>query len=66
MHHSMTDAGLFDETALDKAIRFQNGLIAHSTSGAFDGGDEVYKELRLFFRLPRRHQGKAPGLCPTV
>ena len=41
----MNDEGLLEEDALDKAIRFQNGLIAHATSGGFDGGDEVYKEL---------------------
>jgi hypothetical protein len=29
----------FDESALDKANRLQNGLIAHATGGAFDGGD---------------------------
>jgi hypothetical protein len=60
MHHSVTDAGLFDETALDKAIRFQNGLIAHATSGAFDGGDEVYKELRLFFGSRADTKAKLP------
>jgi hypothetical protein len=38
-----------DETPLDKAIRFQNALIALATGGAFDGGDAAYKELRRFF-----------------
>ena len=49
MHYSMTDAGLFDETALDKAIRLQNGLIESATGGKFDGGDLAYQELRRFF-----------------
>lgn len=41
---------LFDgETILDKATRLQNGLIARSTGGAFDGDDEEYKKLRHFF-----------------
>jgi len=41
--------GLFDETTLDKAVRFQNGLIAHATGATFDGGDGAYKELRFLF-----------------
>src|SRR4051812_27977656 len=35
----------FDESVLDKAIRFQNGLVAHATGGGFDGGDPEYQEL---------------------
>jgi phage portal protein BeeE len=37
---------MFDDTPLDKAVRFQNGLIARATGGAFDGGDQAYRELR--------------------
>jgi abortive infection Abi-like protein len=37
------------ETALDKATRLQNGLIARATGGAFDGDDREYKELRRLF-----------------
>ena len=62
MHHSMTDAGLFDETALDKAMRFQNGLIARATGGTFDGDDEVCKELRLFFGSRPDTKAKLPDL----
>lgn len=43
------DTALFEETILDKAMRFQNGLIAAATGSSFDGGDIVYKELRLLF-----------------
>ncbi len=40
---------LFEDTAIDKAIRFQNGLISVATGGNFDGGDTAYKELRQYF-----------------
>jgi len=43
------DDGLFNETILDRIIRFQNGLIAHATDGSCDGGDPAYKELRREF-----------------
>jgi hypothetical protein len=43
------DDHLFETTDLDKAIRFQNGLIASATGSQFDGGDEAYKELRRLF-----------------
>ena len=36
----------FDESALDKAIRLQNGLIAHAAGRSFDGGDPEHQELR--------------------
>jgi hypothetical protein len=35
----MDDDGLFNETLSDKAIRFQNGMVASATGGSFDGGD---------------------------
>jgi hypothetical protein len=38
-----------DEPPLDRATRFQNGLIAFATGGHFDGNDKAYKEVRLFF-----------------
>ena len=60
MHHSMTDAGLFVETALDKAIRLQNGLIASATGGGFDGGDSAYQELRGFFASRTDTKSKLP------
>src|SRR5687768_2655310 len=37
------------ETALDKAMRLQNGLIPRATDGAFDVDDHEYKELRRLF-----------------
>src|SRR5882762_7994374 len=44
-----THSDPFEESLLDKAIRFQNALISHATSGVFDGGDQAYQELRRFF-----------------
>jgi hypothetical protein len=55
-----TDTTLFDESLLDKAVRFQNGLIGHATGGEFDGGDPVYKELRRFFALRPDTKEKLP------
>ena len=43
------DDDLIQETILDKATRFQNGLVACATGGGFDGGDNEYQELRRFF-----------------
>src|SRR4051812_10391759 len=37
----------YDETALDKAMRLQNGLVAEATGGTFDSGE--YIELRRLF-----------------
>ena len=34
---------------LEKAIRLQNGLIAFSTGGSFDGGTDEYRSLRTIF-----------------
>lgn len=51
---------VFDETWLDKAIRFQNGMIAHATSGGFDGGDLAYKELRTLFASRSDTKPKLP------
>jgi hypothetical protein len=31
------------------AIRLHDGLVAHATDGSFEGGNEVYTELRLYF-----------------
>lgn len=38
----------FSESALDKVVRFQNGLIARATGSDFDGGDAIYQELRRY------------------
>jgi hypothetical protein len=43
------DDDLIEETILDKATRFQNGLVACATGGGFDGGDNEYQDLRRFF-----------------
>jgi Abortive infection C-terminus len=51
---------LFDETPLDKAIRFQNGLIAQATNGSFDGGNPAYKELREYFATRGDTKTKLP------
>jgi hypothetical protein len=51
---------LFEETALDKAIRFQNGLISRATGGNFDGGDPAYKELRQYFAMRADTKIKLP------
>ena len=50
-----------DEPAVDKAIRFQNGLIAHATDGRFDGGDEAYKDFRVFFASRADTKAKLPA-----
>lgn len=55
-----TDEPLFEESALDKAIRFQNGLIARATGENFDGGDTAYKELRQYFLIRADTRTKAP------
>jgi hypothetical protein len=46
---------------LDKATRFQDGLVAHATSGAFDGGDAEYKELRRLFGSRADTRAKLPN-----
>jgi hypothetical protein len=50
----------YDESVLDKALRFQNGLIAHATGGGFDGGDSEYQELRRFFAYRADTKAKVP------
>lgn len=50
----------FDETPVDMAIRFQNGLIASATGSAFDGGDDAYKELRHYFSSRPDTKAKLP------
>lgn len=52
--------GLFDDTLADKAIRFQNGMIATATGATFDGGDAAYKEIRTFFASRPDTKGKLP------
>lgn len=47
-------------TALDRAIILQNGLVSRATGGAFDGGEEAYKELRREFLERADTQGKLP------
>jgi len=54
------DISPFDETLLDKAMRFQNALIAYCTNGTFDGGDPGYKELRHFFAARADTKLKVP------
>lgn len=51
---------IFDQTPLDKAMRLQNGLIAHATGATFDGGDVEYKELRRFFASRADTKTKLP------
>ena len=51
---------LFDETLSDKALGFQNGMIAAATGGSFDGGDPAYKELRTFFGSRGDMKAKLP------
>jgi Abortive infection C-terminus len=51
---------LFDDTLADKAIRFQNGMIASATGGTFDGGDLAYKELRALFASRPDTKDKLP------
>jgi hypothetical protein len=58
----MTDLAFPDETLLDKAMRFQDGLIARATNGIFDGGDEAYKELRLLLASRADTKAKLPDL----
>lgn len=55
-----SDETLMDESILDKAIRFQNGLIARATGGEFDGGSHAYKELRAFFATRADTKTKLP------
>jgi hypothetical protein len=55
-----SDDGLFDETLCDKAIRFQNGMIACATGGSFDGGDPAYKDMRTLFASRADTKGKLP------
>jgi hypothetical protein len=55
-----SDDGLFDETLCDKAIRFQNGMIASATGGSFDGGDPAYKDMRTLFASRADTKGKLP------
>lgn len=43
----MSDYNDFSEqTVLEKVVRLQDGLVARSTGGTFDGGDPVYQRLR--------------------
>jgi abortive infection Abi-like protein len=49
-----------EETLLDKAIRLQNELIAHSTGRGFEGGDLAYQELRRVFGARSDTKPKLP------
>jgi hypothetical protein len=62
MSRMTTGSDPFDESALDKAVRLQDGLIAQATSGAFDGGDSEYQELRRFFASRADTKAKLPDL----
>lgn len=42
----MPDTELFQETLLDRVLRFRNGLVTFATGGTFDGGDDAYKDQR--------------------
>jgi hypothetical protein len=55
------DCDFPDESPLDKAIRFQNGIIAHATDGSFDGGDPAYKDLRSYFAARGDTREKLPA-----
>lgn len=54
-----TDWAFPDETPLDKAMRFQNGIIAHATDGRFE--DEIYRGLREFFAGRADMKAKLPA-----
>ena len=54
------DQDVFHESLLDKAVRFQNGLVAHATGGGFDGGDPAYKDLRREFASRADTRAKLP------
>lgn len=56
----MSFADPFEESPLDMAIRFQNGLISFSTGGRFDGEDEAYKKLRHHFAARPDTKDKVP------
>ncbi len=51
---------LFARTDLDRAIRLQDGLIAEATGRSFDGGNDVYKELRRYFAQRADTKTKLP------
>lgn len=55
------NVGLPDESPLDSAIRFQNGLIALATNGHFDGGEAAYRDLRLSFATRADTRTKLPA-----
>jgi hypothetical protein len=52
---------MFAETDADKAIRFQNALIALATGGTFDGGGDGYRELRDYFGQRADTREKLPN-----
>lgn len=56
----MTD--IIEESPIDKAIRLQNGLIAHATGVNFDGGDDAYKDLRRYFSMRADTKLKVPEI----
>ncbi len=56
----MDQDALFDETLTDKAIRFQNGLIAVATSSGTEFPNEAYKELRKIFAERGDTKSKLP------
>lgn len=51
---------IFDQTLADKALRFQNGMIASATGNSFDGGDAVYKQMRMLFGTRPDTKDKLP------
>lgn len=51
---------IYDASPIDKAMIFQNGLIAQATGANFDGGDAAYKELRAYFASRSDTKDKLP------
>ncbi len=50
----------FAQSALDKALSLQAGIIAFSTGGNFDGGDEAYQSIRREFAQRADTRDKLP------
>gem|GEM_PF-6805095 len=50
------------DSVLDRVTRLQNGLIARSTGGQFDGGDDEFAKLRREVLSDVALSAKAPAL----
>lgn len=51
---------IFEETTLDRAIRFRDGLIQLAIGKGYSGGNATYRELRQFFGLRSDTNTKLP------